>query len=87
MRRREGKSDFRNIIADLRTHPDIMLTESGQGGKVHRGFKEALDEVWEKEGVLEYVKSKDTLNRTLCFTGQSLGATLAANKYGKAHGL
>ena len=90
IRRREGRSDFRNIIADLKTDADIILTESGQGGKVHRGFKDALDEVWEKKGLVQYIKNKDTSNRTIWFTGHSLGAalaTLAANRYGKAHGL
>jgi triacylglycerol lipase len=90
IRRRDGRSDFGNIIADLKTDADIMLTDSGQGGKVHRGFKDALDEVWVKQGLLEYIKSKDTLNRTLWFTGHSLGAalaTLAAKRYGKVQGL
>ena len=90
IRRREGRSDFGNIIADLKTDADIILAESGQSGKVHRGFKHALDEVWEKKGLLEYIKSKDTSDRTIWFTGHSLGAalaTLAANRYGKAQGL
>jgi alpha/beta superfamily hydrolase len=46
--------------------------------------------VWEKEGLLEYIKSRDTSNRTIWFTGHSLGAalaTLAANRYGKTQGL
>ena len=68
----------------------MILTESGQGGKVHRGFKHALAEVWEEKGLFEYIKSRDTSNRTIWFTGHSLGAalaTLAANRYGKAQGL
>jgi hypothetical protein len=90
IRKREGRSDFGNIIADLKTDADIILAESGQGGKVHRGFKHALDEVWEKQGLLEYIKSRETSNRTIWFTGHSLGAalaTLAAKRYGKALGL
>jgi hypothetical protein len=89
IRRHAVKPDFRNIIADVKTDADIMLTESGQRGKVHRGFKDALDEVWVKEGLLEYI-SNGIPNRTLWFTGHSLGAalaTLAANRYGKAQGL
>jgi hypothetical protein len=90
IRRREGRSDFSNIIADLKTDVDITLVESGQVGKVHRGFNHALDEVWEKKGLLECINSRETLNRTIWFTGHSLGAalaTLAANRYGKAQGL
>jgi hypothetical protein len=90
IRKREGRSDFGNIIADLKTDADIILAESGQGGKVHRGFKHALDEVWEKEGLFEYIKSRETSNRTIWFTGHSLGAalaTLAFKRYGKAQGL
>ncbi|HEX7534027.1 MAG TPA: lipase family protein, partial [Syntrophales bacterium] len=87
IRRREGKSDYRNIIADLKTDADIVLTDSGRRGNVHRGFKDALDEVWVKKGLLEYIKAEDTSNRTIWFTGHSLGAalaTLAAKRYGKA---
>jgi len=83
IRRRAGETDFRNIIADLKTDADIMLTDSGHGGKVHRGFKNALDEVWEKKGLLEYIRSKAS-SRTIWFTGHSLGAalaTLAAGRY------
>lgn len=36
-------ADYRDFVTDL----NIQLVDSGQGGKVHRGFKEALDEVWE----------------------------------------
>ncbi|MGO9138564.1 MAG: lipase family protein [Syntrophales bacterium] len=90
IRRREGKSDYRNIIADLKTDADIILTDSGRGGKVHKGFKDALDEVWVKKGLLKYIKTKDTSNRTIWFTGHSLGAalaTLAAERYGNVQGL
>jgi triacylglycerol lipase len=33
-------------IADLKTDVDIRLSVWEQGGNVHRGFKEALNEVW-----------------------------------------
>jgi predicted lipase len=90
IRKRPGKSDIRNIIADLKTDVDLLLKDSGQGGKVHEGFKKALDEVWEKEGLLDYIKSKDTSSRTVWLTGHSLGAglaTLAADRYGNVRGL
>lgn len=85
IRRRPGRTDFRNIIADILADADILLVDSGQGGKVHQGFKDALDEVWVAKGLLGYLKSKDNGKRTLWFTGHSLGAalaTLAAQRYG-----
>jgi hypothetical protein len=88
IRRRKGATDYRNIIADLKTDADIMLTNSGQHGKVHRGFKDALDEVWEKQGLLDYIRGKAS-SRTIWFTGHSLGAalaTLAADRYENAQG-
>ena len=90
IRRRPGKTDWRNIIVDIMTDADILLVDSGQGGKVHRGFKDALDEVWEGTGLLGHLSSKDNGARTFWFTGHSLGAslaTLAAQRYGKVRGL
>lgn len=90
IRQRPGQFDFGNIIADLATDADFRLVDSGQGGKVHRGFKEALDEVWEKAGLLDYLRSEDNGGRTIWFTGHSLGAalaTLAASRYGNLRGL
>jgi hypothetical protein len=90
IRSRPGQSGFDNIIADLVTDADFRLVDSGQGGKVHRGFKEALDEVWEKAGLLDYLRRKDSGGRTIWFTGHSLGAalaTLAASRYGNLRGL
>jgi triacylglycerol lipase len=88
IRRREDRSDFSNIIADLEIDAAIALVESEQGGKVHRGFKEALDEVWER--LLDYLRSKENARRTAWFTGHSLGAalaTLAARRYDQVRGL
>jgi triacylglycerol lipase len=90
IRRRADESDFGNIIEDVVTDANIALVESGQGGKVHQGFKTALDEVWEKEGLLDYLRTKDNGRRTFWFTGHSLGAalgTLAAQRYGQIRGL
>jgi hypothetical protein len=38
--------DLNAVVADLKTNIDIRLTDWQQGGKVHQGFKKALDEVW-----------------------------------------
>ena len=88
IRRRGDSSDFANIIADLATDANIALVAWEQGGKVHRGFQEALDEVWER--LLDYLRSKEKARRTVWFTGHSLGgslATLAASRYGRVRGL
>ena len=90
IRPRPGQSGFDNILADLVTDADFRLVDCRQGGKVHRGFNEALDEVWEKAGLLDYLRSKDNGHRTIWFTGHSLGAalaTLAASRYGNLRGL
>ena len=93
IRRRLDESGFHihNIIADFKTDADIVLTNWDRDRMVYRGFKNALEEVWEKKGLIEYIKSKDTPNRSIWFTGHSLGAalaTLAADRYdGKIQGL
>ena len=92
IRRRRDEPGFHihNIIADFKTDADIVLTDWDQDRMVYRGFKNALEEVWEKKGLIEYIKSKDTMNRTIWFTGHSLNAalaTLAADRYdGKIQG-
>ena len=87
-RRREGETDFRHVVADVKTDCNIKLVESGQGGKVHEGFKNAVDEVW--HDLLDYLKSMRRNHRELWITGHSLGAalaTLSADRYGDVRGL
>lgn len=87
-RRREGRTDFRDIFADLKVDCDIKLVESGQGGRVHQGFKRALDEVWDE--LSRYIKDIRRGHRKLWITGHSLGAALAAlaaDRYGDVQGL
>jgi triacylglycerol lipase len=95
LRKREGSDDIRNIVADWLVNLDIGLVDSGQGGKVHEGFKEALDEVWslrdpagEDRGLKPYldkIGNEGSRRRAVWFTGHSLGsalAALAADRYG-----
>ena len=84
-----ARADFANVVADVKTDAGIKLVESGQGGRVHSGFKEALDQVWNDE-LAPYLATLATGGRTFWFTGHSLGAalaTLAADRYGNVAGL
>jgi triacylglycerol lipase len=86
VRPRPGPLNFGNVVADCLTDVDIRLVDSGGPGQVHHGFKQALDEVW--EGLHQQLDAyRADGNRTLWFTGHSLGAalaTLAAQRYGPA---
>lgn len=59
-----------DVIVDAR----FWQTKSQTTGKIHQGFKEALDEVWDQ--LYEYVASIRA-DRNLWYTGHSLGAALA----------
>lgn len=84
------------IVAFRGTEPDEwqdMLTNAKiklvpwQAGKVHRGFKEAIDEIWP---CLEAELKTLSTGRTVWFCGHSLGAalaTLAADRYPKTRGV
>jgi hypothetical protein len=80
--------DFSNVVEDVRTDAGIRLVESGQGGRVHEGFKKALDRVWDDLAV--YLSKLTREGKALWFTGHSLGAalaTLAADRFGDVAGL
>ena len=77
IRRRFRESGIEDILIDLKTDFKISLVDSGLGGKVHEGFNEALDRVWEKKGLRSYMKGLQKNRRKLWVTGHSLGAALA----------
>jgi hypothetical protein len=86
--KREGKFDLGKIFADLGADVDIWLTDWRQGGKVHRGFKNALEEVW--TDLYAYIQPLHERGCKIWFTGHSLGAalaTLAADRYPHARDL
>jgi len=100
VRKREGVQGIRHIVADVVADLKCILVESRQGGKVHKGFKDALDEVWETRtsaagqtglrACLERLRTQGSSQRPVWFTGHSLGAalaTLAADRYGNVQGL
>ncbi len=86
-RRRSG-FDARVVAADFMTNADFWLADWTDGGKVHRGFKNALEEVW-----VDLFPHLVVLQRRGCriwMTGHSLGAalaTLAADRFGEVQGV
>lgn len=85
------KEIIRQIIADLAADAKLALVKFDKGAYVHKGFKQALDEVWESElkPCLDRLKNEKPA-RTIWLTGHSLGAalaTLAAARYKDIQGL
>lgn len=86
--KRKGKTGIRVVAADFMTNADFWLTDWPRGGKVHRGFKNALDEIWEE--LFAYLTELERDGRKIWMTGHSLGAalaTLAADRYGEVQGV
>lgn len=86
-KRRSG-FDAQPIAADFMTNADFRLADWANGGKVHRGFKKALDEVW--EDLFPHLAALQRRGCKIWMTGHSLGAalaTLAADRFGEVQGV
>jgi hypothetical protein len=84
----DGRRDFRDVFADVRTDARFKLTDFPLGGQVHGGFSSAVEKIWNDAGLADFVESLPS--RTIWFTGHSLGAalaTLAAVKSRRLDGL
>ena len=82
----KGKIDFQAMAADFITDADFRISDWDKGGKVHRGFKKALDDIWKDlYACLENIRGRGC---HIWMTGHSLGAalaTLAGDRYEKTH--
>ena len=86
--KKKEKFDLGKVLADLMTDVDIRLVKWEQGGKVHRGFKNALDEVW--DDLIIHIEKLHRKGIKIWFAGHSLGAalaTLAADRYSNTAGV
>jgi pimeloyl-ACP methyl ester carboxylesterase len=86
--RKKEKVDVNKVFADLKADVDVRLVKWHGGGKVHRGFKTALDEVW--DDLIPHLEKLHRQGLAIWFGGHSLGAalaTLAADRYPHAAGV
>jgi triacylglycerol lipase len=82
-----------STLHELLTDANAVPTDFAPGGRVHRGFREALDEIWDGEdglaAMLDEIRSANK-RCNMWITGHSLGGALAAlafARYEQAAGL
>ncbi|MCS7012253.1 MAG: lipase family protein [Chloroherpetonaceae bacterium] len=67
---------FWDSVQDLMTDFDFFLVSDGAGAKVHRGFRDAVESIWDE--LAAYLAELSAQRpRRLWLTGHSLGAALA----------
>jgi hypothetical protein len=70
--------DFWASAVDVATDARFILVTDGAGGRVHKGFLQALAKVWTELGAhLRHLTETGGAARALWFTGHSLGGALA----------
>lgn len=75
LRPREGSGGFRPVLADIVADVNLRLVPSAYRGRVHNGFLNALDEIW--EDLLGCLQAFHLNNCPVWVAGHSLGAALA----------
>lgn len=86
--KRDKEIDVKRIFADLAADVDVRLSPWAAGGRVHHGFKQAMEEVWDE--IYPVIKSLEARGCTIWMTGHSLGgalAMLAADRYQNVQGV
>ena len=86
-KKREG-FELKKILADLKTDIDFRPAAWAPQGKVHQGFKDALEEIW--PDLFAHLTKLDREGINIWVTGHSLGAalaTLCGARYGKVRGV
>lgn len=70
-----GPDALARFVADLSADLDIRWADDPGGGRIHRGFRDALDEVWpELQSCLQALTERGC---AMWITGHSLGGALA----------